>query len=336
MKVSRTSDGISTLPGITLNRSFGPNLRYFKISQRNMKLDRPAPHHAISFVESTDPTLAPSGAGQHARLRLAPVRLVREWQHMSCRAPLLGLLLVVCSFSQTADISELRQRAEKGELAAEFELGTMYGLGQGVPQDYSEAMCWFRKAADQGYASAQGAIGAMYSFGQGVPQDYAEAMRWYRKAADQGNAAGQHSVGAMYFQGQGVPKDYGEAMRWFRRAADQGDADAQFALGLIYHNSLGVPQDYGEAARWFRKAADQGHSLAQFTLGAMYNVGQSVPQDYVMAHMWINLAASSATGDDQKQYARERDTIAAKMTPRQVAEAQRLAREWKPKPAVSP
>jgi hypothetical protein len=63
----------------------------------------------------------------------------------------------------------------------------------------------------------------------------------------------------------------------------------------------------------------------------MYNVGQSVPQDYVMAHMWINLAASSATGDDQKQYARERDAIAAKMTPQQIAEAQRLARERKPK-----
>jgi TPR repeat protein len=99
----------------------------------------------------------------------------------------------------------------------------------------------------------------------------------------------------------------------------------------MYHNSQGVPQDYAEAARWFRKAADQGNSLSQFTLGVMYNVGQSVPQDYVMAHMWLNLATSTAAGDDQKRYARERDTVATKMTPEQIAEAQRLAREWRPK-----
>jgi TPR repeat protein len=113
----------------------------------------------------------------------------------------LGLMVVACSFSQTADISELKHKAEMGEAAAEYQLGTMYFQGQGVPQDYAEAMRWYRKAADQGDAGAQGTIGAMYCFGQGVPQSYAEAMRWYRKAADQGNAAGQQSVGAMYFQG---------------------------------------------------------------------------------------------------------------------------------------
>ena len=61
---------------------------------------------------------------------------------------------------------------------------TMYASGQGVPQNYAEAMKWFRKAADQGNARAQHGIGVMYANGQGVPQNDAEAMRWYRMAAD--------------------------------------------------------------------------------------------------------------------------------------------------------
>jgi len=56
-----------------------------------------------------------------------------------------------------------------------------------------------------------------------------------------------------------------------------------------------------------------------------------VPQDYVQAHMWLNLAASRVSGDDQKKYADQRDDIAKKMTAEQIAEAQRQAREWKPK-----
>jgi TPR repeat protein len=91
-----------------------------------------------------------------------------------------------------------------------------------------------------------------------------------------------------------------------------------------------VPQDYAEAVRWFRKAGEQGDATAQFNLGLMCQRGQGVPRDYVQAHMWLNLAASRASGDDQKKYADQRDFIAGKMTAQQIAEAQRLAREWKP------
>lgn len=80
---------------------------------------------------------------------------------------------------------------------------------------------------------------------------------------------------------------------------------------------------------WFRKAADQGNALAQSYLGALYFNGEGVPQDYVIAHMWLNLGA--AGGED---YAAEwRNMVAAKMTPAQIAEAQKLAREWKPQSA---
>jgi len=77
-----------------------------------------------------------------------------------------------------------------------------------------------------------------------------------------------------------------------------------------------------------REAADQGDSRAQYSLGALYVAGHGVPQDFVYAHMWFNLAASRAMGDDEKQYSAARDSLATKMTPQEIAEAHKFAREW--------
>jgi TPR repeat protein len=96
----------------------------------------------------------------------------------------------------------------------------------------------------------------------------------------------------------------------------------------------GVPQDYAEAVKWYRKAADQGLPPAQSNLAGMYYFGRGVPQDYVRAHLWFNLAAAGYTASetDRRDFAvKSRDELAKKMTSEQIAEAQKLAREWKPK-----
>jgi TPR repeat protein len=134
----------------------------------------------------------------------------------------------------------------------------------------------------------------------------------------------------LYDSGEGVPQDYAEARKWYRLAAEQGDASAQSNLGWMYDSGDGVPQDYAEARKWFRLAAEQGNARAQFNLGVMYGSGKGVPQDYVEAHKWLNVAASRLTGDDRERAATLRDQIAEKMTPAQVAEAQRVARDWRP------
>jgi uncharacterized protein len=124
----------------------------------------------------------------------------------------------------------------------------------------------------------------------------------------------------------GVQQDDAESVKWFRKAADQGDAYAQGRLGSRYYNGKGVPQSYAEAAKWYRKSADQGDFHSQAILGEMYVLGQGVPQDYVSAHMWLNLSAAQGNQDAVKG----RDTLAQRMTPAQIAEAQKLARDWKP------
>ena len=164
--------------------------------------------------------------------------------------------------------------------------------------------------------------------------DYATALRLWRPLAEQGNASAQHNLGVMYKEGNGVTQDYVAAMAWYEKAANQGKAQAQTSLGLMYFNGEGVPKNYAVAVAWFRKAAEQGDARAQDNLGRMYFNGQGVPQDYVQAHKWYNLAASQYDAHS-KQMAdsarKDRDAVTALMTPAQIAEAQKLAREWKPK-----
>jgi hypothetical protein len=128
--------------------------------------------------------------------------------------------------------------------------------------------------------------------------------------------------------------NYATALRHLRPLADQGDARAQSILGLMYAEGQGVPQDSAEAVTWYRVAADYGHAPPQYNLGLSYANGEGVSQDYVSAHMWFNLAAAHFPASDTRNHdlaVRNRNLVASKMTREQVAEAQNLAREWKPR-----
>jgi uncharacterized protein len=138
----------------------------------------------------------------------------------------------------------------------------------------------------------------------------------------------------MYHDGKGVTQDDEEALKWLRKSANQGYATGQDNLGLMYLNGMGVPQDGNEAALWFRKAADQGYGPAQNNIGVAYDKGIGVPQDYIQAYVWFSLAAAaSQQGVEHDRATKNRDKVASKMTPEQIAEAKKLAAEWKPKPS---
>jgi len=154
-------------------------------------------------------------------------------------------------------------------------------------------------------------------------KDYATAFSKFRSAAQLGNAAAQALVGMMYSEGLGVAQDYKEAVRWWLLAAKQGNSTAQYNLGNMYRNGHDIAQDYKEAVRWYRLAAQQGLTEAQHNLGFMYGNGQGVLQDHTRAHMWSNIAAIN--GD--KGSVKNRDIVASKMSPQQIEQAQRMARE---------
>jgi TPR repeat protein len=157
--------------------------------------------------------------------------------------------------------------------------------------------------------------------------DYTTALREWRPLAEQGDALAQYNLGVLYRKGRGVPQDDVQARQWYAKAAAQGQAKAQFNLGTLYFNGEGAQKDYQQALRWFRLAADQGEALAQTKIAIMYDEGQGVPQDIVQAYKWYSLAATN--GD--KPAPQIRDLLAKQMTPAQIAKAQKLAQEWKPK-----
>lgn len=131
-------------------------------------------------------------------------------------------------------LEELISFAQKGEPEAQYDLGLNYALGKrGLPQNYAEALKWYRKAADQGLAEAYNNLGRLYEKGRGVPQNYAEALKWYRKAADQGLAVAQFNLGTMYHGGKGVPEDYIQAHMWYNLAAAQSYVKAADARDMI-------------------------------------------------------------------------------------------------------
>lgn len=129
--------------------------------------------------------------------------------------------------TKSSTVDEVIQKAEKGDPDALSFLGYIYSHGEGVPQDYGQAVNWYRKAAEQGSAVAQTTLGTAYVLGNGVRQDDTQAANWFRKAAEQGDAIGQSKLGASYGSGRGVPQDSVLAYAWQNLAAAQGEEDAK-------------------------------------------------------------------------------------------------------------
>jgi tetratricopeptide (TPR) repeat protein len=212
--------------------------------------------------------------------------------------PALTLILCLAAFALSAqqreDLSALQQRAQAGDLTAQFSLGKSYYIAG----DYKQALAWFGQAAQQGSAPAQINVGSMFANGMGVSRDYTQAVAWYRKAADQGNPQAQTDIAFMLANGRGITLDYAKAAEWYRKAADQGYAPAQTYLGIMLANGWGVPKDPAQAAVLFRKAADQGYGLAQHNLAMAYATGTGVTQSFSQAQSW-NLKASSGHASDE-------------------------------------
>lgn len=157
---------------------------------------------------------------------------------------------------------------------------------------------------------------------------YAAALELWQPLAEEGNPDAQTGLGNLYLGGYGVARDEAAAMAWFRKAADQGHADGQLSLGGLYY----ARKEYAMAASWYRRAAEQGNAVAQIRLARQYAEGVGLSRDFVQAFKWFTVAA--LRGSDsyvRTNAAKGRDDTAIKMTPAQVSEAERLAREWTPK-----
>ena len=265
----------------------------------------------------------PASAAEAARC----YRLAAELGHAGAFFNLRALLADGKAGLDAVDEAKVfRVSAEQGNPDAQYQFGLMYVEGRGVKRNLEEGTRWIRLAAEQDHVDAQFRLAEAIVAGQGESRNEAEAAKWYRKAADQGHVEAAYIASVLYTEGRGVDTDAAVAAAYALKAAQGGNAAAQIAYAMACSSGRGVKQDVKEGAKWMRLAADQGNAAAQAQLGLLYLEGRGVPQDYLQAHLWSNLAASE--GDAEAAKTRER--AAAIMSREQVAQAQELARNWRP------
>jgi localization factor PodJL len=184
-----------------------------------------------------------------------------------------------------------------------------------------------RAAALAGNAAAEYEIAVRLADAQGG-QDFAEAARWFERAANRGLAPAQFRLGGLYEKGIGVKKDVTAARRLYLAAAENGNAKAMHNLAVLHAEGVDGKPDYRTAGQWFRKAADRGVADSQYNLGVLYARGIGVEQNLAESYKWFTLAA--AQGD--KDAAKKRDDVAARLDPQSLMAARLAAQTFSPEP----
>lgn len=170
-----------------------------------------------------------------------------------------GLSFEAGGGEDSADVADLRRRAEQGEINAQMRLAALYEQGSpSLERDIGQAKRWYETAAEAGSGDAAYALGVLY---QEIGEPVA-AFKWLDRALTMGKADAGSIAGAVLLHGDGVEQSFPEAARWFRRGASQGSASSQYCLGRMHESGLGVPEDLQQALFWCRLADEQGHSQA--------------------------------------------------------------------------
>ena len=169
---------------------------------------------------------------------------------------LLSVALVLCTFSAASHADPLAD--------------ALHALEAGR---HKQGVQMLTPLANSGNALAQYRLGMLYYHGQGVSEDESLAIYWWKKAAAQGNVESMFQLGSAYLFGTQTAKMVAdpdrESATWYFQAASAGHAEAQYHLGLLFLAGKGVVDSRQEAARWFQKAASQGHVEARKALGSI-------------------------------------------------------------------
>lgn len=187
--------------------------------------------------------------------------------------------------------------AEQNYAEGQCGLARCYLQGQGVKQNFSEAVKWYHKAAEQDNNTAKLALFELYALGKGVEKSITEAVVWlnrYKWEDSKISSKGEelYSIGRkFYYGGLEVKQSYGEAVIWWKMAADENNHRAEYMLGVCYEKGQGIEQSYEKAFSLFLNAAEQGFADAKNAVGMCYEKGQGIEQSYEEATKWYSEAA---------------------------------------------
>lgn len=183
--------------------------------------------------------------------------------------------------------------------------------------------------AESGDAEAQYHLGLKYDVGNSVENTWSKAAPWFRRAAERGHLAAIRNLGIMTMQGRGVSKDAAEALRLLRLAAGGGDICAQGFLGHMLMVGYYFPLNVDEAVKWMGIAAEQELFSAQADLAQIYSGRFASHTDLVESLHWAIIAKKYYPYESDKDVmGRIRNEILPRMSPEQIAEAERRAKNW--------
>lgn len=144
--------------------------------------------------------------------------------------------------------------------ASALMMGVAYEEGKGLPQNFAEAVDWYRKAIALGQNEAYAYLGSAYLDGRGVPASEEEAVSLLQQGADKGDPRSQRRLAVLYTQGKGVPYDYEKALHWSLEAARGGDIQAMYLAAAMYEKGIGTSRSVEDARRLYRQAVDMAGS----------------------------------------------------------------------------
>ena len=183
-----------------------------------------------------------------------------------------SLLLVSANVAHCADspsISELTEKATKGDTAAQLSLAIKYRDGKGVEKDNSEAMRWGHMAADKGNADAMDFVGFMYFRGVAVEHNADIAVGYFKAAADK-SAAAAWNLGQCYFAAQCVPQDIPKALELWKKAAAMGHGRAAATAAMTYLAGEGIAPDPAQARKLAERAVELNDPSGHIVLGELH------------------------------------------------------------------
>jgi hypothetical protein len=183
------------------------------------------------------------------------------------------------------------EAAKSGNPEAQYDYAVMLWRGEGVKQDFEEAIKWFEKAATGGVKEAMYNLGVLYVSGHRVKKQVLKGLDWLERASKAGCPEASLRLANMYNRGDEVSVSATHAYPFYEHAAAFGVREAQHQCGVMKALGRGTATDEVGAFRYFLQAAEQGHVTAACNLGMMYHNGIGVQRDLGKAFYWYREAA---------------------------------------------
>ena len=224
----------------------------------------------------------------------------------------------------------VRLSADQNEAKAQYQLGEwlIEDCSDACP-NIKEALRMLKAASKAGLHEATEQIGRIYFLGIGVPQDRDIALPYIKSAAEGGMPTSQRVLGTIFYRGVVIPRSYELSMKWLKKAAHQGDANAMAKVAGLYNLGLGTEKDTQKGVMWSWLGARNGDAGAQYLLATLILEGIAGIDERSIGLTWLKVSASAGYADAKEALKRIRGKLDSEEETRAEVEAKKCLKNLK-------